>query len=377
MTYAASTVSYWVGQANDSSTGNHPTGWTSGQRWSETAGEWQAMYDTQYSTARDTSTGTHPTGWTNGQLWSETASEWQAMHDTEYANARDNSGGQPNKPSGNAHPTGWTAGQLWSLTATQWNTMWGQQWDIARDTSAGQTGRPSGLAHPTGWTNQQLWSETATEWNAMWVTEWNAARDPQGFSYSYPGQAANAVYWSQSANYWKGQHDYWKTTVAHDDPSVWDNRYNAGYTAGDTAGRAAVSPPSNVDDATHYLETTISGSWSNIDGYPGVTWSLTLPVTGHWQISIEAYIIASAIGGGANGYVDVVATGPIAHSPTQYFRWGSTDQQVNGGYGKSAHGVYSSGTVQTWRIPGSWRTANGSVSGKIVAHFVPSITYPR
>jgi hypothetical protein len=183
MTYAASQVGYWVGQANDNSSGTHPTGWTSGQRWSETAGEWQTMYDTQYATARDTSTGSHPVGWTNGQLWSETASEWQTMYNTEFAAARDN--------------------------------------------SSGQTGRPSGLQHPTGWTANQLWSETASEWNAMWVTEWNTARDPQGFSYSYPGQAANAVFWSQSAQYWRGQADYyWGPSRVWNSGATWEQNYN-------------------------------------------------------------------------------------------------------------------------------------------------------
>lgn len=49
MTYAASQVSYWVGQANDTSTGSHPSGWTNGQRWSETASEWLAMYNSSQS----------------------------------------------------------------------------------------------------------------------------------------------------------------------------------------------------------------------------------------------------------------------------------------------------------------------------------------
>lgn len=47
MTYQ--NLGYWVGQANDTSTGRHPTGWTNGQRWSETANEWMAMYDTAIS----------------------------------------------------------------------------------------------------------------------------------------------------------------------------------------------------------------------------------------------------------------------------------------------------------------------------------------
>ena len=47
MTYQ--NLGFWIGQANDTSTGRHPTGWTNGQRWSETAGEWTTMYDTSQS----------------------------------------------------------------------------------------------------------------------------------------------------------------------------------------------------------------------------------------------------------------------------------------------------------------------------------------
>ena len=183
MTYAASQVAYWVGQANDLSTGQHPTGWTSGQRWSETAEEWRLMFANAANAGIDTSTGRHPTGWSSGQMWSETAAEWMAMYDIEYAAARDNSSGQPNKPSGTAHPTGWTAGQLWSETATEWNTMWG--------------------------------------------TEWVNSHDPQGFAYSYPGQSANAVYWSQSAAYWKGQTDYyWGPSRLWNSGVTWENQAN-------------------------------------------------------------------------------------------------------------------------------------------------------
>ncbi len=183
MSYAASAVSYWVGQANDFSTGPHPTGWTSGQRWSETAEEWRLMAINASGTAIDTSTGRHPVGWSSGQYWSETAAEWMAMYDTEFANARDTSAGQPNKPSGVAHPGGWVSNQFWSATATQWNTMWG--------------------------------------------TEWNAARDPQGVYHSYPGQAANAVYWSSSASYWRGQADYyWGPNRVWNNGGTWEGQAN-------------------------------------------------------------------------------------------------------------------------------------------------------
>lgn len=191
MTYAASQIAYWVGQANDSSTGSHPIGWTNFQRWSETAGEWLVMYN------------------------------------TEYANARDISAGQPGKPSGNQHPTGWASGQFWSVTATQWNTMWGTEWTNARDNSAGQTSSGLGAAHPTGWAASQQWSTTAEQWNGMWGTEWRNSHDPQGYAYSYPGQPANNVFWSQTAAYWKGQADYyWGPNRLWNNGSTWESLYN-------------------------------------------------------------------------------------------------------------------------------------------------------
>jgi hypothetical protein len=36
-----------------------------------------------------------------------------------------------------------------------------------------------------------------------------------------------------------GSRDYWQHTVAHNDAGVWDNRYNAGYSAGNSAGYSA------------------------------------------------------------------------------------------------------------------------------------------
>lgn len=142
---------------------------------------------------------------------------------TPYAAARSSTGGGVT----------WTSGQLWSETAKEW---------AIRATD------PGNLAHSKAL--NQDWATSASQWKANHDTEWQNARDPQGYAYSYPGQAANAVFWSQSASYWKGQQDawitnynnaiasrdYWQHTVAHNDASVWDNRYNAGYSAGNTAG---------------------------------------------------------------------------------------------------------------------------------------------
>lgn len=184
MTYAASQVSYWVGQANDLSTSTHPPGYASGQRWSTTSSQWQTSYNTEYANARDTSTGSHPTGWVNGQLWSTTAGQWIPLYVTEYNNARDTGGGQAGSGMGAQHPPGWGYGQFYSTTADQWNAVWG--------------------------------------------SEWRNARDPQGYAYSYPGQGPNAVFWSQTAAYWKGQADYyWGPNRLWNSGSTWEQLYNA------------------------------------------------------------------------------------------------------------------------------------------------------
>jgi len=278
MTYQ--NLGYWVGQANDLSTGNHPTGWTNGQRWSETASEWQTMFNTEYSSARDTSVG------------------------------------QPGKPSGNQHPTGWVSGQLWSVTATQWNGMWGTEWTNARDNSAGQSGNGLAAQHPTGWVAGQQWSATAQQWCEMWGIEWRAARDPQGFPYSYPGQPANGVYWKNTAELWKGQADYywgpaeaWNTgstykalyqayvgyyndmvaqrdywiNAAHNDPNVWTNQYNAG----DAAAQAAYRPPGIRSYDVGFANKNVQKNlWTQV----GVFYA---PVTGHyflyWYATITGY----------------------------------------------------------------------------------------
>lgn len=184
MTYAASQVGYWVGQANDNSTGTHPPGYTPGQRWSTTSNVWQTSYNTEYANARDTSTGSHPTGWVSGQLWSTTAGQWIPMYVAEYNNARDTGGGQGSSGLGTQHPPGWGNGQFYSTTAEQWNAQWGG--------------------------------------------EWRNARDPQGYPYSYPGQGANAVFWSQTAAFWKGQADYyWGPNRSWNNGSTWEQLYQA------------------------------------------------------------------------------------------------------------------------------------------------------
>jgi hypothetical protein len=106
--------------------------------------------------------------------------------------------------------------------------MYNTEFANARDNSAGQTNSGLGASHPTGYATGQFWSTTAQQWNAMWGTEWRNSHDPQGYSFSYPGQGANAVYWSQSAQYWRGQADYyWGPSRVWNNGSTWEQNYNA------------------------------------------------------------------------------------------------------------------------------------------------------
>lgn len=355
MTYAASTVAYWVGQANDLSTGSHPTGWTSGQRWSETSNEWQTMYTTEYGNARDTSIGSHPTGWVSGQLW--------------------------------------------STTASQWNTMYTTQYNAARDTSGGQTNSGLGAQHPSGWTNAQLWQTTAEQWNGMWGTEWRAARDPQGYTYSYPGQGANAVYWSQSAQYWRGQADYyWGPSRVWNNGATWEQNYNAyvGYyndmvsqrdtwtsRANQAWGPSRVWSSGESWEAAYnrVLPPALSVLAIDVNGATGTggAWTdkatLTVNRTGYWVLIWHFYI-----GGGS----------PDAWGCFTRPRWGGTigTQQamnfpVGGAVNYGWHTLYdgdavlcTNGTVVAAQMNCD-NNHNFGMTTKFHAVFVPTPTYPH
>ena len=124
----------------------------------------------------------------------------------------------------------------------------------------GQANDLSTGAHPPGWSNGQRWSETATEWQAAYdamLTNYNNS------------QAALAA---MTAN-----RDYWQHTVAHNDPNVWDNRYNAGYGAG------------AASKSTSAVSTGTSGT-GGLPGFPstsGDLGSVTCPRTGLAHISFR------------------------------------------------------------------------------------------
>lgn len=362
MTYAASAVAYWVGQANDNSTGTHPPGYTPAQRWSTTANAWMTSYN------------------------------------TEYANARDNSAGQPGRPSGNQHPTGWVAGQLWSTTATQWNTMWGTEWTNARDNSGGQTSSGLGASHPSGWAAGQQWSTTAEQWNAMWGNEWRNSHDPQGYNFSYPGQAPNAVYWSQSAQYWRGQADYyWGPSRVWNNGSTWEAMYNAyvGYyndmvnqrdtwvaRANSAWGPSRVWPQGESWEAAYnrVYPADLSVLTVGINGGSGTNnqWEdkavITVNRTGYWALMVHFYFGGGAPGSGYGGFVRMRWAGNIG---TQQNFNNPAPAATNWGW----HTSYDGGAVfvsngQTVAAQMFCNT-NMGMQGKFDAIFVPTPAYPH
>jgi hypothetical protein len=97
-----------------------------------------------------------------------------------------------------------------------------------------------------------------------------------------------------------GSRDYWQHTVAHNDAAVWDNRYNAGYSAGDAAGYARADVAESPRALSNYTFTatipahngtfqacTLSGA-----GAGGVLvnngGSLTAVRPGYWSIFMQA-----------------------------------------------------------------------------------------
>src|SRR3954462_9500829 len=125
-------------------------------------------------------------------------------------NALDRSAGQPDALSGVRHPAGFAGTapkpQFWYDTASQWNAEYRAQYAVGHDTAGQNPSGPAPIAAlrtPNGWVSGQAYSSSAQQWHDMWATEWANSHDPQGFAFSFPGQAANAVYWSQSAQYWR------------------------------------------------------------------------------------------------------------------------------------------------------------------------------
>lgn len=244
MTYQ--NLGYWIGQANDLSTGSHPVGWTSGQRWSETASEWMSMY--------------------NAMLADRNA--WQSNANTAYDSGT------------------WGVG-------THWHSRWTT-------------------------TNNDLTNMTADR-------------------------------------------NYWKTTVAHDDPDVWTNRYNAGY----AASTAAIAPLTRLVVGLGNLALT--GTFQQVG-------TVTLTRTGPWHIS---WVNSLGDGGDISHWAyaelqNASAGGTVLSASMGRMRYAGVNVTIGG----QTTGIFNSGTVIRLyaRVSGS---GNWSIdgNGQLIASFSPTPQY--
>jgi len=159
--------------------------------------------------------------------------------------------------------------------------------------------------------------------------------DPGNKPESYSDSARRQ--WQNTAGLWKTDYgttssaltamtasrDYWQHTVAHNNPNVWDDRYNAGYAAGDAAGHArgygeGYAAGSAAGAASKTTTGAASTAWTNIgagalSGTPtGDLISLVAPRAG---LAHASCIAGCGQGGGnANAQLHLYVNGGLALS---------------------------------------------------------------
>ncbi len=153
--------------------------------------------------------------------------------------------------------------------------------------------------------------------------------------------------------------NYWKTTVAHDDPDVWTNRYNAGVSAANAALPAAYQLAAAVNSNSYTTaETTLR--------------TITVNRTGYW------WAACSVINADGGTTANCTARLRMAGGQVAAVTWFNF---VNGGAGSglvatSTPVLISSGQTITLTA----QQASGSVpsvsSALLVAGFVPAPGYP-
>jgi hypothetical protein len=118
---------------------------------------------------------------------------------------------------------------------------------------------------------------------------------------AYNAKVAELAASQQALSEMTASRDYWQHTVAHNDPNVWDNRYNAGYSAGQTAGYTAGA----ASKTTTAQSVGFSGSVSG--GMTGNLASLSAPRAGLAHIS--AYAVFGNDSGGPDAHLHIFKNG--------------------------------------------------------------------
>jgi hypothetical protein len=159
--------------------------------------------------------------------------------------------------------------------------------------------------------------------------------------------------------------NYWKTTVAHDDPNVWTNRYNAGYSQATTDKQPA--PLTRLTVSLGNLGLT--GTFQQVG-------TLTLTRTGQWHISWQ-----NSMGDGSSindwAYMELQnfsAGGTVLSAAMCRMRYGGIQSTP----GSQATGVFNSGTVIRLYARLGSGSGNWSIdgNGQMIASFVPTPSQP-
>lgn len=158
--------------------------------------------------------------------------------------------------------------------------------------------------------------------------------------------------------------NYWKTTVAHDDPNVWTNRYNAGYAQATTDKQPA--PLTRLTVGLGNLALT--GTFQQVG-------TVTLTRTGNWHIS---WVNSLGDGGDISHWAycelqNFSAGGTVLAASMGRMRYAGVNVTIGG----QATGVWNSGTIIRLyaRISGS---GNWSIdgNGQMIASFIPTPSQP-
>jgi len=350
MTYAATQVSYWVGQANDTSTATHPTGWVTGQRWSVTASQWQTMQGTEFANARDTSVSTHPTGWVSGQLWSVTASQWQSMYNAEVTlyntMTTDRNTWQTN--ANNA----WGSSRVYN-SGTSWETAYNNEVALyngmVTDRNNWQTNANN------AWGPDRVYN-SGSSWEALYNT---AQNNYLAYVNYYNDMVSQRDTWASRANQAWGPSRVWASGAA------FETLYNNQTTAYNTLLNG-LNSPEGLQSQGFAISHNAGGSQAHYGDF-------AFARTGHFFVAVLLPIHAPSISQN-NSQSNLILGGTAGITLNQNFNAGPT----------GAHDILHGGVWDVNVAAGATITIDymAFVTGNpttgtctIYAHFVPNATY--
>jgi hypothetical protein len=218
--------------------------------------------------------------------------------------------------------------------------------------------------------DRNLWNDRADQaygrsrdWGngLSWESEFNTSQaNLATMTTNYNNMVAERDAWITNYNNMLASRDYWQHTVAHNDPNVWDNRYNSGYNAGTAAILNGLNSP---DD---WYSGQITFNTSN----QGMNLLYTIPKTGHWMVSVTLEF---------GGYCDHSAGGQdliIGGSAGVSYNRNFDAMEGSSGtvqYNYTTHGTYGAGGQIL--VQASQWAMHGNYIATCWVHFCPTAQY--